>query len=136
VLVAAAVSGGFALGLTIYLATGHRDNNSANAPLTVVIEPADGPSGTVVEISRDPCRTVPEGKEPGGIVLGMTRGQQTLATTDISFQPGKPWKGMLRIPQNTSPGALTVYAHAKRSARRSPARHGDRTRTIVLAASE
>lgn len=112
-LVAAAVSAGVAIGLTIYLTTRHRDKGATDGPRAVLIEPAEGPSGTVVEISGDPCRTVPEGEALGGIVLGVTRGQQTLTTTDISLHPGKPWKGTLRIPQNTSPGVLTVYAHCK-----------------------
>lgn len=80
---------------------------------SVLIEPQSGPSGTPIHVSGDPCRTVPKDRKLGGIALGITRDSTTLSSSDIGLTPGQSWSASLRIPPNTPPGAVAVYADCK-----------------------
>ena len=103
--IAAAVLGATAVALVLL-----RGVDSGGDP-RLTITPDSGPGGTTIEVTGDGCPDPPEGASGGGVVSGLTDGNDTEAEDDdIPLEPGRSWTGRLTVPHSTPPGSYAVFA--------------------------
>ncbi len=120
--VLAAVSGAalvVVVGVVVWLVSRSGDDDAARPPIEVgpppVLEPTEGPAGTIIDVRGEACPPAPEGFTNGGVAIWLKypdSGDHDEANEYILGPTHEPWQAQVVVPADIPAGDLLVVGAA------------------------